>query len=333
MTGLFAEWQPRYAERGIPTFPVREKRPAVRGYLKLGLGTSARLASKFPEVDAIGFALGKRSKIAVLDVDTHDERVLADALDRHGPTPIIIRSGSGNFQCWYRWNCEGRQIRPFGGKPIDVLGGGFTVAPPSHGKKSKYRFIEGGLDDIELLPVMRGLSAETSARKCPASLAHEDQQVGEGSRNTELWKYCMRAAQNCDHFGVLLNIANLRNQQFLAPLSDDEALKVAHSAWGYTERGDNRFGQHGVWLTTKQVNCQITEDQDGFLLLVYLRANNGPRSTFMVANGLAKTLGWTVKRLAGARNRLLAANIERVRAASSFGGPALYRWKPQSSRI
>lgn len=70
MTGVFAEWQPRYAERGIPTFPVQEKRPAIRGYLRLGLATSARLTAKFSDAGAIGFALGKRSKITVLDVDT-----------------------------------------------------------------------------------------------------------------------------------------------------------------------------------------------------------------------------------------------------------------------
>ncbi|MGA7527001.1 MAG: bifunctional DNA primase/polymerase, partial [Pseudolabrys sp.] len=157
MTGLFARWQPLYAEHGIPTFPVRDKRPAVRGYLKLGSITSTRLAEKFPDANAIGFALGERSKITVLDVDTPDERVLVDALDHHGRTPIIVHSGSANFQAWYRWNGERRQIRPFGDKPIDVLGGGYVVAPPSRGTKSTYQFIEGSLDDITRLPRLRGL--------------------------------------------------------------------------------------------------------------------------------------------------------------------------------
>lgn len=120
MTGLFAEWQPRYAERGIPTFPVREKRPAIRGNLKLGSATSAQLAKKFPDADAIGFALGKRSKITILDVDTSDRCVLADALNQHGQTPVIVRSGPGNFHAWYRWNREPRKIRPFAEKPLDV---------------------------------------------------------------------------------------------------------------------------------------------------------------------------------------------------------------------
>jgi hypothetical protein len=33
----------------------------------------------------------------VLDIDTTDERVLADAIYRHGATPIIIRTASGKF--------------------------------------------------------------------------------------------------------------------------------------------------------------------------------------------------------------------------------------------
>jgi len=66
-------------------------------------------------------------------VDTPDERVLADALGRHGPTPLVIRSGSGNWQAWYRNGGEPRRVRPWADKPIDILGDGFTVAPPSRG--------------------------------------------------------------------------------------------------------------------------------------------------------------------------------------------------------
>src|SRR6266700_2280916 len=89
--GLFAQWQPRYAERGIVTFPVNldrtTKRPAVKGYLKIGPDLSSQLARKFPDLDALGFACGKRNGITVLDMDTSDERVWSDALARYGPTP------------------------------------------------------------------------------------------------------------------------------------------------------------------------------------------------------------------------------------------------------
>ncbi len=109
----FARWQPEYAAHGIALYPMRDKRPAIRGYAKIGLGRSRALARQFPDADAFGFVAGKRSGVTVLDVDTSDETVLADALDRHGKTPLIVRSGGhGHWQAWYKWNGERRRIRP-----------------------------------------------------------------------------------------------------------------------------------------------------------------------------------------------------------------------------
>jgi hypothetical protein len=96
-------------------------------------------------------------------------------------------------------------------------------------------------------------------------------------------------------------------------------------------RGQNRFGQTGAALTTVEVNNLVAEP-DVLLLLMFLKANNGPASEFMVANGLSEggRLPLTRKALAAARNRLIALGyIHQTRAAS--GGwnnvPALYRWK------
>jgi hypothetical protein len=124
MSGVFAQWQPVYAEHNIPTFPCRpDKRPAVTNYGKFGLPASKQIASN-SGANAFGFMCGKRTSITVLDVDTTDERILADALNRHGKTRIIARSASGHFQAWYRHNGESRRIRPRRDVPIDILGGG-----------------------------------------------------------------------------------------------------------------------------------------------------------------------------------------------------------------
>jgi len=308
----------------------RNKRPAVRGYLKLGSITSARLAEKFPDARSFGFVLGERSKITVLDVDTPSERVLADALNQHGRTPVIVRSGSGNHQCWYRWKGENRQIRPFGEKPIDLLGGGFIVAPPSRGIKSNYQFIEGSLDDLDSLPVLRGIEITTSPLSHSSIL---DGGVTEGHRNASLWRHCMQSAHYCDDFDAVLDVARTRNAEFMPPLTDSEVMKVAKSAWDYTERGANRFGRHGVFFATDEVNHLITSDSDAFVLLAFLRANNRPERVFMVANGLAGTLGWGLNRFRRARNRLEETEIEMVRRPSTFKGPALYRWKSKGVRF
>jgi hypothetical protein len=91
--GIFAEWQPHYAAAGVATFPVSDKRPAVKNFLKLRQSTSRQLASKFPDADQFGFAC-QASGITVLDFDASDERLFAEALVEFGPTPLLIRSGA-----------------------------------------------------------------------------------------------------------------------------------------------------------------------------------------------------------------------------------------------
>jgi hypothetical protein len=315
----FAHWQPEFEAHGIPTFPVdgAAKRPLVRGYLKVGSAYSRKLTSRFPDAQAYGFAL--RNRVTVLDIDSSDERVLADALDRHGPSPLIIRSGGGNFQAWYKSNGEGRHVRPDPTRPIDVLGGGFVIGPGSAGTRGRYEIIQGHLDDIGQLPPLRNFSLPPSAGGGGL--------IGEGRRNSALWKHCMRNARSCDDFDALLDVAKTYNaDQISTPLSDHEIFKTAKSAWQVTERGENRFGQKGAWSPAEEVNRLVASDPDLFLLLSFLRANNGPRSQFWIANGLCETLGWTRKRLSAARSRLANAGyVSQVRPQTARS-PAIFRW-------
>jgi Bifunctional DNA primase/polymerase, N-terminal/Primase C terminal 1 (PriCT-1) len=329
----FRDWQPRYAAHGIATFPVRVcddgKVPAIRGWQRVGLPGSATLAQRFADADAFGFCAGQRSGLTILDVDTNDERTLADALDHHGHTQIIVRSGSGNYQAWYRWNGEKRQIRPDSEKPIDILGGGFVVAPPSRGINSNYQFIEGGLGDLDHLPVLRSIETPPSPLSS-ASIPNEA--LTEGGRNNTLWRHCMRSARYCDNLDALLDVARTRNEDFLPPLTESEVVKTARSAWDYTQRGQNRFGRPGVFFEAKEATDLICSDPDAFMLLAFLLANNGPASTFMAANGLAEPLGWSRKRLARTRRRLEGAYIKMVRRPTTFKGPAMYRWVPKDGQ-
>ena len=181
------------------------KRPAVKGYLKVGPQVSERFAGKFSAYDAFGFAL-KRAGITVLDVDTPDERVLADALDRHGQTPLVIRTGSGNWQAYYRNRGEGRRIRPWSGKPIDVLGDGFTIAPPLKGALGWYAFVQGTLDDLDRLPRIKGLAVTGEA---PAATPNKPERIAiaKGQRNRELLRFCMTEARSCASLDELLDRA------------------------------------------------------------------------------------------------------------------------------
>ena len=111
LMGVFAEWQAKYAAAGIATFPVKiegkDKKPLIKGYQRTGLKGSAELARKFTKADALALMLGPRSKVEIIDVDTKDERALADALSTYGDTRVISRTASGGgFHAWYRHSAE-----------------------------------------------------------------------------------------------------------------------------------------------------------------------------------------------------------------------------------
>ena len=233
---------------------------------------------------------GKRSGITVLDVDTADERILADAIDRHGKTPIVARSGSGHFQAWYRHGGERRLIRPRRNVPIDILGGGFVVAPPSRTAKGTYQFIQGSLDDLASLPTLA--DAPTIV---PIETPSDWGRMRDGDgRNNALFKLLGRAAHNCDDFEQLLDYAQTRNAELGEPMPDMEVLKVAKSVWKMQIEGRNRFGQFGAYVPL-QLSRKLARTPDAYALYGVLKAENGPNSIFPIANAMAETvigLGW-----------------------------------------
>jgi Bifunctional DNA primase/polymerase, N-terminal/Primase C terminal 1 (PriCT-1) len=323
---VFSKWQPEYAEHGIATIPVSpEKKPLVLHPQKFGCKASAEIASKFPDAQAFGYYTGPQSGITVLDVDTPDESILAAALDRHGQTPLLVRTGSEKFHALYRHNGERRSIRAWGKEsPIDLLGGGLCIAPPSVVTKGQYEIIQGSLDDLDRLPIMRELEdrlysyGHVGPRPQPLK-------KGEG-RNNDLWRRAMREAHHVNGVEQLLDRVKTLNEEFLEPMEQAEVTKIAKSAWGYTERGENRFGQYGVWFPTQEANELIETAPREFILLAYLRANNGQDSTFMAANGLVEKFGWKRHTLAAARESLIQRGyLKPIRQASQHT-PALYRW-------
>jgi hypothetical protein len=301
--GVFADWQPVYEAYGVPTFPVRvvdgDKKPAISGYLKVGTGTSRKLVSKFSSADSFGFAL-KRARITILDVDTPDERVLADALDQHGSTPLVVRTGSGNWQAWYRNGGEPRRIRPWAGKPIDILGDGFTVAPPSRGVRGWYRLVEGTLDDLDRLPPMRGVESLRSAE-----LSVE--RIGTGNRNNSLFRHCLHEARTCTSIGELLERAMAYSELALSQsLPASEVERTVKSVWAMTERGENWVGSHGMAsLSHDVVDRYAGSDPDALAVLMKLKRHHWGRPEFVLSRAMAGSLGWTERRFIRARNRLV----------------------------
>jgi hypothetical protein len=350
--GAFGRWQPEYAKKGIATFPVNfvqkpdgkvNKVPAVRNYQRFGLKASKDIAERFADAPGIGFVAGPRSKLTVLDIDIADERVLADFLDRHGQTPIIARTASGKFHAWYRFNGEGRHVRAWGRDlPIDLLGGGVIVAPPSAFNDNAYTFIAGSLDDIDRLPAMRGLEQ----RLYKSNSRQEDQlpfvpdgvfdgkfdpldtdcKVPAGRRNETLFTHCLANVHRCENVDELIAIAKaFRDQRCELPASlrDDEVGKTAASAWTRHVEGRNRVGTNGSW---NRLVLETVSDPYLHTLLSYLQVKNRPGATFMVADGLAKSLEWPRRKLAEARRQAINRGYITMVRKPRQGNPALYRW-------
>ena len=333
-SGLFEHWQRVYADRRIATVPCSaEKRPFVSNPQRFGLRASQALALRFPDASVLGFCAGRRNGLTVLDVDTTDERILGDALDRHGYTPLIVRTASGNYHALYRHNGERRKIRPWGkkGLPIDVLGAGLCIAPPSSSSEGQYQIIKGCLDDLDHLPIMRGLDAHFYLHNQPTLSPTSDpakpwpeMREGDG-RNDALFRQLGREAHDCDDFEQLLDLAQTRNAGFGQPLTEGEISKIARSIWKMTIEGRNRFGRHGSWLSADEVDALVAEPCV-LALLSYLQAHNGPDSQFWVADGLSHTLGWSRRQFKDARRRLIDA--ERIIPLNSPRPrhPVFYRW-------
>lgn len=344
--GAFAEWQPRYAEHNVATFPVTENKiPAVKGYLKIGLRASEQLALRFPANDAFGFAC-RRNRITVLDVDAPDERLLADALDQHGHTPFIVRSGSGNFQAWYRHNGEKRRVRPDPEKPIDILGDGFVVAPPSVGSNGRYEIIQGTLEDLDRLPTMRPTGGNVNhgtqiSERDALGVTHKLSETNEENtshiatrsikRNETLWRHCMKVARGCANLEELMDAAiEYNNAEFYPPLPPDEVLKIVASAWSYELEGKNWFGLGGrVVFDVETIDIVATKNPYAVALLLVLKRHHDGQDTFYLANSTAKTFGWSVNTFKNARDRLVELGFIRCIHPGGRGpkDPPVYGWK------
>jgi hypothetical protein len=341
MTAVFSTWQPLYDEHGIATYPLgADKRPAIRGYMRIGLADSRQLARarRFLDADGLGFVAGARSGVTVLDIDSRDGRLLQAAMDEHGNTPLIARTPSGGYHLWFRHSGEERQIRPWGPRlPIDILGTGNVVAPPSRTAKGHYEFVEGDLDDLERLPVLDGIPAKANTLPAAALVAPRDE--GEiGTRNKTLFKDCMRQARHGSTLEDLIAYAVTRNREFASPLGDSEVRKTAIHVWNdYETKGLNFMaGGHGTMFNNEtEIRGLMMESPNAFILLGVLRCHHWRHREFVVANDMAATMpggGWSRTRFVAARKRLEAGWIEVIMPASQHR-PAIYIWTNRRAPI
>jgi hypothetical protein len=327
----FAQWQPRYAKHGVALIPCSpEKRPLVEHPQLFGCRGSTEIAAKpkFANVMAFGFYTGPRSRLTVLDVDTTDERVLRDALDRHGSTSLIVRTGSGKFHALYRHNGEKRNIRPWKaqGLPIDVLGAGLSIAPPSIAANGTYEIIKGSLDNLQRLPSLRELDASLYSRKlspCFSPNQWAGMRQGDG-RNRALWERCMRSGHGAS-LDRMTEIARKANQEFKEPMTEAEVVKVATSAWQHDSAGLNFFIRPRVMIDHDLIDHL---PEDALLLLIRLDRYHRGNDRFALAKQMAASMGWSLARWRAARGALTDADVIRCVHPGGRGphDPPIYGW-------
>jgi Primase C terminal 1 (PriCT-1)./Bifunctional DNA primase/polymerase, N-terminal. len=330
--GVFAEWQPRYAEHGVATFPLlingKSKKPATKGYARTGLKGSGQLVLKFPDVDAFAFMAGPRSNLTIVDIDSpDDEDMLRDVLARYGDTPLISRTGSGGFHCYYQHGGEGRKIRIDPTMPVDMIGGGVAAAPPSRGTGGKaYAFIRGSVADLHRLPFIR---ADASRAEGQEAVQRELVQVG--NRNRALFEHLMREARHVDTFDAMLDVARtFADDQFAMPMPDAELVQTAKSAWGYETTGKNRFGQAATLnLHRDVVLVHAAKNPDAFALFSILQAQHkGIRGEFSLSKAMADSIGWHLRKFKAARDYLVSVGLLRCIRPGGRGpkDPPVYRF-------
>jgi Bifunctional DNA primase/polymerase, N-terminal len=332
-SGRYSQFQPVYAELGLAVFPCSsDKVPLISHYQKMGIPASRQMAARFTEANGLGIMAGERSGITDLDIDSTDRGVLKEAIHRHGEPRVITQTASGKFHCLYRHSGEGRHIRPWGKDlPIDLLGGGVIIMPPSLFGVNEYHFVRGQFDDLKRLTPIIGL--DDSKERRPPGQKKTDHAATAGNRNIWLYRQCMRAAHHCDTLEVLVDVARTRNEECDPPMEDTEVMKVAANAWNYTLENKNRFGgyQHGAWIPF-EVLATMQGDADAMYLLTFLKVHQGPLATFMITNSLHEQFGWSLVRLQRARSTLIESKyIHQVRAPAARrpgngGSAALYRW-------
>jgi len=118
------------------------------------------------------------------------------------------------------------------------------------------------------------------------------------------------------------------NAQFDPPLSKSEAMGCALSAWNYHYRKRNFFTARSLVVPVDAFDKLGANGGDALFLLFRLQCAHWDRDQFNLSQGFAKQLGWTVKRLLRARDKLVkAGEIIRLTPGGRFvGDTPLFAW-------
>ena len=324
---VFVNHMDDYLAAGLSPFPVltSRKRPAVRGWQQATPRKTEAWRRSFPDADGIGILMGRASGITEVDIDAPGDAYIALAMETFGPSPIVIQTASGKSKIWYRHNGESRHIRPFAGMPIDLLGGGFSIAPPSRRDDlgTEYRFVQGGLWDLNRLPKMRSdvlpMSEVTGVRR--------------GERNNAVFMFAMNEARHCDDVETLIDATASWATAIAEPLPKREVEDAARSAWKYQIAGRNFVGKKRPQICEDdRAQDELRDCPDAYFLLKLFQRFHSGRGSFAIAARAMSKAGlppWHFTKIERARDVLVERGFLAVVRRNRQGGAAgSYRLMP-----
>jgi hypothetical protein len=290
----------------------------------MGLPASSQMAIRFPDAPGLAAMAGSRNKITVIDIDERGpagERLLADVQRQFGDAKVVTRTGSGGFHAYYRHNGEGRKIRPDPRKPIDLIGGGPIVLPPTRGFHGNYEIIAGRIEDLAALEPIRARSTMALDGS-----GFDPRSILVGQRDEKFWPYIKRYAHKAKSLEDFQSHAREINSMMPVPLTDAEIVTKCKHWWDKTQRGENKWGI-GQFTTVDHtlIDRLMMRDPDAFILLMLLERTHWGRN-FYFANAMHKSMpdgGWRLKRFTAARERLIQAGHVIVLRRRTPTDPAL----------
>jgi hypothetical protein len=326
----FAEALEIFAGQNIPVIPTRgdaPHKPMVLHPDKFGVQATVKLGGN-PKFIAANAAIwtGPRSRLTVVDVDSPDPAVTAEAIKIFGDSPLKVRTPSGGVHLYFRNGGEGRRCRPFGrGFPLDVLGEGLAVVPPSTraaiGKKlaGGYTVLEGDLRALGGLPPLRsdGLPKRAKSATNPQERTRNDfckLREGDG-RDNALFDLTRQLARDCISEAELIQAVITENAKLADPLPVTIAMDKARRVWGYKLEGRLLAAGSRVMLGTGEEWARCAPYAPAWVMLSHLRMTHGHSDGMfaIVPEAIGPSLSMSHMTVRKARDWLLAQGLIELR--------------------
>lgn len=222
----------KYAEQGIPVFPLKPKtkdKPVVKWGTEATTDTNVinRWWSENPDYN-VAIVTGQKSGIVVVDFDTEDAWEYGQAQGLP-VSPTVKTSRGYHVYCSYQEGIRNFQKRS--DLPgIDLRGeGGYVVAPPSvHETGSKYGWVEGKhYVDHPLCPLPEWIHAKKPEEIKPVENLLAG--VGKGERNNALARIQGSVIGNGYTYDEAMLNASIWNQSNSEPLDEKEVKNTVDS--------------------------------------------------------------------------------------------------------